>query len=406
MRTSYFRPQMSNSNLKRILFAIPIPYSWGGFWTRDSGLIVLALRKKGYDARLIALGDNEEAFSEATPIVTARLGQLKDSAWWKAMNPDAVVLNTWGAPRYDGIRKAVLAVTTRVIERLDTDGVKSPRIWPTHYLGATFGSYIDSGKNPLIAAVMTFLRYQIVWNFPSLMDRRMVETMSQIPVLAAESPLAVARTSRFMRIFSNSPKRIVLLPHPVNEDTLNYDGGQKENKVISVARWNAHQKNAPVLLRTLKQFLELHSDWHADLVGGGMTSERVKKMFGSSNLHSRVTVHGIVDHGTLRGLYSRAKIFFLPSRHEANCVAAMEALCCGCSVVSASHLGASGYHAGKDSGTAAARGDKNQLLDALDAEVILWETGNRIAGEISSRWRAEAGADSIAKKVLDVLREI
>jgi len=73
-----------------------IPYSWGGFWTRDSGLIVLALRKKGYDARLIALGDNEEAFSEATPIVTARLGQLKDSAWWKAMTPDAVVFKHLG----------------------------------------------------------------------------------------------------------------------------------------------------------------------------------------------------------------------------------------------------------------------------------------------------------------------
>ena len=397
---------MSNSNLKRIFFAIPIPYSWGGFWTRDSGLIVLALRKKGYDARLIALGNNEEAFSEATPIVTARLGQLKDSAWWKAMNPDAVVLNTWGAPRYDGIRKAVLAVTTRVIERLDTDGVRSPRIWPTHYLVATFGSYIDSGKNPLIAAVMTFLRYQVVWNFPSLLDRRMVETMSQIPVLAAESPLGVARTSRHMRIFSNSPKRIVMLPHPVNESTLNYDGGQKENRVISVGRWNAYQKNAPLLLRTLKLFLELHPGWHADLVGGGLNSELVQKMFGSTNLHSRVTVHGVVDHGTLRGLYSRAKIFFLPSRYESYCIAAVEALCCGCSVVSASHLGASGYQAGKDSGTAAARGDKNQLLDALDVEVMMWETGNRIAGEISSRWRAEAGAESIAKKVLDVLREI
>jgi hypothetical protein len=58
--------------------------------------------------------------------------------------------------------------------------------------------------------------------------------------------------------------------------------------------------------------------------------------------------------------------------------------------------------AGKDSGTTAARGDKNQLLDELDVEVMMWETGNRIAQEISSRWRAEA----IAKKVLNVLREM
>jgi hypothetical protein len=36
----------------------------------------------------------------------------------------------------------------------------------------------------------------------------------------------------------------------------------------------------------------------------------------------------------------------------------------------------------------------------------MWETGNRIAQEISSRWRAEAGAEAIAKKVLNVLREM
>ena len=58
--------QNAQKPMKKILFAIPIPFdSPGGFWTRDSGLLVLALRDMGYDAWLITLGTGLEKFPDS-----------------------------------------------------------------------------------------------------------------------------------------------------------------------------------------------------------------------------------------------------------------------------------------------------------------------------------------------------
>jgi len=106
--------------MKRILFEIPIPYGPdGGFWSRDSGLTVLALRKMGYDVWLVAPVGPETVTTDR-PVLLVSLETMKSADWWRMQNPDAVVLNTWSAPRYDAILQAALAATPRVVERLDT----------------------------------------------------------------------------------------------------------------------------------------------------------------------------------------------------------------------------------------------------------------------------------------------
>ena len=131
---------------QRILALLPIQYSdhWG-FWFRDAGLVVATLREMGYDAWLVALPGPDSAETKE-PVIQVPLEELARPEWWQAQKPDAVISLMWGASRYAAIRRAALTVTKRFLEKLDTDGIRSPRIWLAEYFLATCTQVADTGR--------------------------------------------------------------------------------------------------------------------------------------------------------------------------------------------------------------------------------------------------------------------
>jgi glycosyltransferase involved in cell wall biosynthesis len=390
--------------MKRILFAIPIPFgpNWG-FWTRDSGLVVLALRKMGYDAWLVALGDSTTV-TEGMPVLPVTLEEMRNPEWWKSQRPDAVVLSTWSAPRYDAIRKAALAATPRVIERLDTDGARSARLFPKPYFTYFRRAYAD--RFPVgwrwLSVPLAASRIVLLFLFPALMDRRMVATMKQLPGLIAESPVAVERMQLMFQTFSGTKHRIVMIPHPINEDVLRYTGCPKENRIITVGRWASHQKDYPMLKKVLDGFLRLHPDWKATVVGEGIPSHNPLE----TKLARQITYHEQLSHEQLAVEYSRSKIYLMVSGYESFCIAAAEALCCGCSVVGSTNIPTSSYFAEPQSGDVAEVRTPKAFLATLDREVESWAKGKRNPETISTVWRERAGSEAVARATLAFLEEL
>jgi hypothetical protein len=112
----------------RILAVIPLVYGdQYGFWNRDVGLITCTFRSMGHDAWLVALHDPSQPPGLDKPVITATRRELEDSAWWRKQQPDAVIVNMWSATRFEAIRTAALSLEKPLIEKLDTDGVKSRR---------------------------------------------------------------------------------------------------------------------------------------------------------------------------------------------------------------------------------------------------------------------------------------
>jgi len=393
--------------MKRILFAIPIPYGPdGGFWTRDSGLVVLALRKMGYDAWLVALGDASTDTSDG-PILAINLETMQSAAWWQSQRPDAVVLNTWSAPRYDAIRKAALSATPRVVERLDTDGIRSARLYPLAYFQRFWSRGVD-GMPPYarwLAAFPAAARTALLFTFPSLMDTRMVATMSQLPAVMAESPIAAARIQKMFETFSDKKQRVVMIPHPVNEHILHYDGTAKENRIITVGRWATAQKDYPMLRKVLRGFLQRHPDWRATVVGGGVPA-RDKVIGNGEEWRRRITFLEKLTHEQLAAEYNRSKIYLMVSQDESFCIAAAEALCCGGSVVGSCSIPSSYYFAEMQSGGVAGKRNLKSFLETLDREVQSWSKGERNPATIASVSRQRMGAGAVAQATLALLEEI
>ena len=395
--------------MKRLLFALPIPYSpQGGFWTRDAGLMVVTFRQMGYDAWLIVLGD-ASTLTEDKPVLAVSLDDLNRPEWWKAQRPDAVVLSTWSAPRYDALRRAALAATPLVLERLDTDGVRSARNLPRAYYIRAWGAYWDNlpatvrWLAPFLAAARTALFYA----FPRLMDARMVATMGRVPALIAESPVAAARIQQMFDIFSGTKHRIAMIPHPVNEEVVHYDGTPKENQIITVGRWATAQKDFPMLRNVLKGFLQRHPDWRALVVGSGVPEhDRAARGSAVEEWQRRMIFREKLNHEELRAEYSRSKIYLMVSRYESFCIAAAEALCCGCSVVGSCTVPTSYYFAETESGAVAATRTSDAFLETLDGEVESWGKGGRDPTAIASTWRNRAGSHEVARATLALLEEI
>jgi glycosyltransferase involved in cell wall biosynthesis len=367
--------------------------------------VVLALREMGYDAWLVALRSSEPL--DDKPVILASMEDLRSATWWKDQRPDAVVLNTWSAFRYDAIRRAALAATPRTVERLDTDGMRSARLFPRQLFVWTWASYRDKFPAPLrwLAGPLAWGRIACLYFLAEWTEARMVRTMRQMAGLIVESPIAGERMQRMIKRFSNSGHRMEIIPHPVNEKTIEFTKSPKENRIITVGRWASAQKDFPLLHAVLKRFLQSHPDWEATVVGGGVPAGWPSRNEMAEEWGKRITYHEKLTHQELGREYSRAKIYLMVSRYESFCIAAAEALCCGASVVGSCAVPSSYYFAETCSGTVAGTRTREGFLEALDVETGCWTRGERNPHAIALTWRNRAGSHAVARATLTFLEE-
>jgi glycosyltransferase involved in cell wall biosynthesis len=391
--------------LSRILAVIPLIYGDArGFWNRDAGLFVLTLRSMGYDAWLVALYDPAQTPAPEMPVIRATVEELGNPAWWQNQRPDGVILNTWSAPRYDAMRKAALTATPRVVERLDTDGARSARLFPKPLFYQLWGTYADNppGGFQWLAKPIAAARTAACYTFPALMDRRMVDTMKQLPGFIVESPIAAERIQRMFETFAGERRRIEVIPPPVNVEEIHRVDVPRENRIITVGRWASVQKDFPMLQKTLKGFLQRHPDWQATIVGSGIPGGQLTRI----DPDGRITHHEKLTHQQLAVEYSRSKIYLMISRYESFCIAAAEALCCGCSVVGSSNVPSSYYFAETQSGCVADPRTPKGFAEALDREVESWKKGERNPETIAAVWLDRAGASAVARSTLAFLESM
>jgi glycosyltransferase involved in cell wall biosynthesis len=387
----------------KILAFIPLRYSESGqFWERDLGLIIAALAQLGHEAIFVALGDSHPD-QKRRPLLLIDYATAANPDWWMKQNPDAIVINTWSAPRHDAIRRAATSAGCPVIEKLDTDGVKSPRIYPWHSIRRSWVNHdlrhpIRSGLPRKVEAMARFL---VTYLLPSLLDKPMVRCMERVPVYAAETPVASARVRRFLRMYDANPMpRVVTVPHPVNTAQMGFSpADSKLNQVIAIGRWDDAVKGWPLLKAVSERFLQNCTEWSLIVAGTGCKTEG-KKM--EERFSGRFSMIGRVGHEELNKLLRSSKIYMLTSHSETFNIAGAEALCCGCSIVGPAQIPSSAYFAGKNSGTVSYLRNATHMSDALMAEVDEWNNQRRDPERISAQWVAELGAEAVAKRYLEI----
>lgn len=394
----------------RVIAALPLTIKQEvRYETRDVGLLVSALRDLGIDAKLVLFEGREQVTPRFPWIVPASAQQWQDVAFWRSMEADVTIFNGWAATRFQVERAAMLEACPLLIEKLDTDGVKSPHIWFEHALRQAVVAWFQT-DNRLVnvyrrvkTMLYALVRITGLWLFPFLLYRKMALGMENVPFHAAETPLACARVERFVaKLGKGGETNIIHLPHPANDKVLNFDSGiSKENVIIAVGRWFHYGKDGRRLLEAVDLFLATHPDWQLVVVGAG--EEILKRKWEKMEMKDRVSFAGGLSHSELRDQYCRAKIILVTSHSETFHIAGAEALCCGCSVVGPARIPSMSWFASYDSGTITYQRSAPAFCDALTAEAREWESGNRNPMAISGFWRKKVGSEAVAKKVLEVI---
>ena len=310
------------------------------FWHRDLGLLTKAFRDLGHNALLVVhpAGDasskikNPKLNIPNDPVLWVSQQDVCEPLWWKDHHPDLVILGLWTRPKYDPIRRAALSATPQVIERADSDGMRTASCGFFTYAKRRFDYFRDRTYHwPSLLSIPA----SIFYSFASILatpwiEFRLRKTLKLLPSILVETPHATNLWKSLADRLGVDPEKIHCVPHPIQTDIFKFDPAiQKKNQIISVGRWDSFQKNLPLLLKNLRVFLDKHPTWTSLVVGSGLPAK---------SPHPRITFLPPTSPAHLVPLMQESKIFLSTSRYESFGLASAEASACGCVVVGPSKI--------------------------------------------------------------------
>jgi glycosyltransferase involved in cell wall biosynthesis len=342
------------------------------FWHRDLGLLTKAFRSLGHDAWLVVHPATEPNATRAVPnnldlpreqpcvaqqglprpsaagptshlptsaasnikhqkskipkdpVIWASPSEVRDPFWWQHHQPDLVILGLWTRPKYDSIRRAALSATPRVIERADSDGMRTASCGLRTYARRRYDYFRDrTYRWPAFFSIPGSALYSLASVLATpWIEARLARTLKLLPSLTVETPQAHERWQKLALKIGADPKRIHCIPHPIQIDIFKLDPAiRKKNQIISVGRWESYQKNLPLLLKTLRTFLDQNPGWSSLVIGSGLPQVPP---------HPRIIFSAPMTAPQLALCMQDSKIFVSSSRYESFGLSMAEALCCGC----------------------------------------------------------------------------
>ena len=353
----------STVSLKILLYTDLAIHADQLFWHRDLGLLTKAFRALGHEAYLVVHPATEPSANPAAPNeidhpreqpfeapperskVWSEVGphseirnskssippvlwpspfDVRNPLWWKDHHPDLVILGLWTRPKHDPVRRAALSATPHVVERADSDGMRTASCGLLTYAKRRFDYFRDRTYHwPSLLSIPA----SIFYSFASILatpwiETRLARTLNLLPSVAVETPHATALWKSLATRLGVDPSKIHCVPHPIQTDIFKFDPAiSKKNQIISVGRWESYQKNFPLLLRTLRTFLNNNPDWTSLVIGSGLPPR---------SPHPRITFLPPLSPPDLARHMQESKIFLSSSRYESFGLAANEAILCGC----------------------------------------------------------------------------
>jgi glycosyltransferase involved in cell wall biosynthesis len=311
------------------------------FWHRDLGLLTQAFHDLGHEAYLVVHLATEprpapDSFSHSEirnskspilPVLWPSPSDVRDPLWWQSQKPDLVILGLWTRPKYDPIRRAALSATPRVIERADSDGMRTASCGLLTYAKRRFDYFRDRTfrwPSPLSIFASIFYSFASILATPWI-EYRLRKTLRLLPSILVETPRATALWKSLATRLGADPEEIHCVPHPILTGIFKFDPTiPKKNQIISVSRWESYQKNLPLLLKTLRTFLDKNPSWTSLVIGSGLPAK---------SPHPRITFLPPTDPTQLARHMQESKIFLSSSRYESFGLASAEAEACRCLVV-------------------------------------------------------------------------
>lgn len=368
-----------NPKYKKVYTCTPVAFhanDW--FFIRDSGLISRTLRDLGAESKVILPfpGYDDDLRDE---IIRTEYKNLESTEWWKSLQIDALVLYSWGAPRYRKIARAIHEAGIYLVIHMDSSG--------------DFTSGIPQNaslfKRCWIQALVTA---QDIFRAKHL-------SYADVITMCPDAAKAVSQ-----KLFYNASveQKCYPMPCPVSPKC-RYTGEEKKDIIVCIGRWDdVFQKRPEVLMQTLEHLYARNCSTETRIYGN--ITEALAQWHAQlpPNTQQLIKLVGNIPNDQLRIVYNQAKIILCTSLYEGSHNVSAEALCCGCSVVTTNRPGPLRdvlWYTSKNSGTISEQDTPASLADALIQELAQWDKGQRDPYTIATSWQPHFHANQVFNNI-------
>lgn len=365
--------------MKKIYTCTPVSFEANEhFHIRDTGLIAKTLRSLGVESKCIMPLPHHPGDLDL-PLIRTELKNLSDPNWWKSLNIDALVLYSWGAPKYTPVARAVHKAGIKLLIHMDFNGrLKSP----------PHSTFIKKAKNVLLNIIR-----RIHLGYADYITTSLVAQNAFRKSLYYGNKIA---------------DKIQIMPAPIAPHFQHIPQNKKECKVVCIGRWSDdaadNVKRPEYLIQVAKHVTQQHQNVIIEIYG--RLGSKMIQMHENIPEEQRKRVHlmGYANNADLCKIYNSAQISICPSYSESTHIASCEALCCGCSVVvppTERHQVLQWYTT-HNSGTLSQEDTPESMAKAIHQELILWEQGQRAPQEIASFWQDIFHVDKAMKRIFNL----
>lgn len=344
------------------------------------------IQKSGNEPIVICTGNEHPEFSY--PVKVYMDGEASRPEFWKHLELDRVMMMTWF--QHAEIYQAARAAGIRIINRADSDGLVSARVFP----GSAWMRFVHPYRGSL--DFLRRFRHFLNWYFfhSKAHDAGVIEILQLSDRVVVETRSFLENFAKFLRFHRRTDllERFSIVPHSVPDVFLSAElPPQRSNRIFCSGRWDDDQKNAPLLAATISLFLRSYPEAEFLIAGYGV-SEAFSAL---AARHPQVRLLGLKDRSELPGILSGCRFLLSSSRWESHPIGALEALCCGCTVVATPVPGFEDIIDMGKYGTLSRGHSPGLLAKAAETEMRLWDGGKRHAVEIASHWRAEVSNKTV-----------
>lgn len=375
--------------------AIVIPIEWhAAAFTVDPRLLVLGFAELGHGAKIVC--PTNSTFPPNSSVLAVEASRLGDDDFWHEQAFDLIVVFTWLHSHH-----AIVASAARsrafVVSKGDTHGRVGVRADPAATLRLAY--HATPGLDARLRNTWFWAKKFVYLDRDQA--KPILANLEGADATIVETEQAREGIVRFLRRSgaSHLAAKVHVVPNPVASRFLSQEvaGSSKERLVYAVGRWDAHEKNRPLLASVLRRYLAGDTATRAVVVGS--SGENVHHPI----KHSRIEYVGRLDQGSLADLAAKARICLVTSRWESFHLGAHEALAMGATVVGTPIPVIHDMTMHGAYGHVARTHRKQDVVAALTAEMRVWDEERRDPGTIAMYWRKELAPKSIAARLVGLV---
>lgn len=239
-----------------------------------------------------------------------------------AMPYPSTVFSCMGSEQIAHYRRRFIAEIQAAVQRFKPDIIHSHHLWIMTAAAADAVRHI-----PVVTTCHgTCLRQLTLCGDPDGSITRGCRRIRRIMALNRRQKDEIAERYRF-------PRDRIDIAGVGYDDTLFYPGKKGPHPPLDIlyAGKLCQAKGVPWLLETLWHMRGL--PWRLHLAGGGDGLEKTYCLELAARFKGQVFVHGPLSHGDLSDLMRRSHLFILPSFFEGMPLVLIEALACGCDLI-------------------------------------------------------------------------